>query len=147
MQIVQRLVPLSHGSDELKKYCANVMVEYGASCQANGSVSRALELYSDALALWPTTDSALFHMGVLAWEQGRKADALFLYKRAVSVGPTNVHVRSLLLWLVRPRNNMHGSPRQVARQSLQPLPPSASGKHIELFSSMLPLFIPCQRPL
>lgn len=60
--------------------------------QSQGDLSRSVELYSEALVMHDSHDSALFHMGTLAVAQGKRDDAKFLYRRAVESNPAHVQV-------------------------------------------------------
>jgi tetratricopeptide (TPR) repeat protein len=76
----------------MTRFCADVLVQIGVALQSLGDSSRALELYADALQVHPQHDVALFEMAVLAMEQGRRADAIAFYRRAVQANPANIQV-------------------------------------------------------
>ena len=67
-------------------------MELGAAANSHGQVCRALELYREALDICDEHSGALYHMGVLTFEQGRTEDAVQLYERAVRSCPTHFEV-------------------------------------------------------
>ena len=95
-QVVRRLLDVSPLSADSRRFCAAVLVDTGTARKAAGATQEALALYTEALSVEPRFHLALFHVGVLAFESGRRADAQALYERAVAADPTNIQARLLL---------------------------------------------------
>ena len=93
VQAVRKLIatpaPLSR---ETRQFCAAVLVDVGCARKTAGAALAALSCFTEALSTEPQFHRALFHIGVLASESGRRSDAQALYERAVAADPSNVQV-------------------------------------------------------
>lgn len=95
MQVAHKLhaVAEDRRDADLSSFCADVVVDLGIMKQGQGDLSSSVALYSEALRMNESHDSALFQMGTLAVAQGKRDDAKLLYRKAVESKPGHVQVR------------------------------------------------------
>jgi tetratricopeptide (TPR) repeat protein len=108
---MRKLLDAKPKSPETRLFCAAILVDVASARKAAGDVQQALALYTEALSVQPQYHLALFHIGVLAYEQGRSAEAQALYECAVSSDPTNVQVSLSRVLLPASGQWMHDSRR------------------------------------
>jgi tetratricopeptide (TPR) repeat protein len=93
LQIVKRLIDVSPSLPESRAFCTSVLLEVGNAKKTAGDSQEALKLYSQALQISPEDSEALYFIGVLAYEHGRHADALSMFKRSAAADSGNMQVR------------------------------------------------------
>lgn len=91
-QTARKLVSQPSKSGNVSQFCADMLVETGVALQCSGDSNTSMELFQEALEIYPQHDVALFEMGVNAMAKGLQSEAISFYKRAVQANPSNVQV-------------------------------------------------------
>eukprot|EP00892_Ulva_mutabilis_P003757 jgi/Ulvmu1/1753/UM117_0030.1 len=122
-EVAQKLFAIATDRQDsaLSAFCAGIVVDLGVFRQAQGDLSRSVELYSEALRMHDSHDPALFQMGTLAVAQGKRDDAKFLYRRAVESNPAHVQALTNLGVLLKEDGQL-AEAQAVLRQALTNAP-------------------------
>jgi len=118
---------------------AGLLCLLGRALEAGGHIDTAMERYAAALALDAQNGEACLRMGFLLEKQGRTADAVGYYRRAIAFGSDHVAALNNLAWILAttPDDDTRNGKEalQLAKRAMISVKPASRGQLLDTLAA------------